>query len=119
MISYDKEFFEALVDAGRSFRAVQGKDPEHYGSKLAQYLRSEKALGQGERELLAQLVTGEWRNARKHDNGHSRRIKEEVGRIRAKRIREKKSCTWKQAIDEFLVNNRNYDFDYVHKVCTR
>jgi len=114
MISYDKEFFEALVDAGRSFRAVQGKDPEHYGSKLAQYLRSEKTLGQGERELLAQLVNGEWRNAHKHDNGHSKRIKEEVGRIRSK-----KKCTWNQAVEEFLDVNRNYDFDYVHKVCTR
>lgn len=54
--------FTGLVSrAGRGFVAAQGKNPEIEGAALAEYLRSDKPLGRGERELLAELVQGHWR----------------------------------------------------------
>ena len=51
-----------VVRAGRSFVAAKGKKPAEEGAMLAEYLRSDAPIGEQERELLAQLVTGEWRN---------------------------------------------------------
>lgn len=51
-----------IVRAGRAFVAAKGKDPAGEGAKLAEYLRSDAPIGAEERELLAELVTGEWRN---------------------------------------------------------
>ncbi len=51
-----------VVRAGRSFVAAKGKDPAEEGAALAKFLRSDAPVGPQERELLAQLVTGDWRN---------------------------------------------------------
>jgi len=56
-----KPIIPLIVRAGRAFVAAKGKDPEIEGAALAEFLRSDEPIGQGERELLAQLVTGEWR----------------------------------------------------------
>lgn len=50
-----------IVRAGRAFVAAKGKDPEIEGAALAEWLRSGAEIGEGEREMLAELVTGEWR----------------------------------------------------------
>jgi hypothetical protein len=47
--------------AGRAFVAAKGKDPEVEGKALADWLRSGADIGENERELLAELVTGEMR----------------------------------------------------------
>ncbi len=49
-----------VARAGRAFKPVDGKDPTTEGAALAEFLRSDAPLGPDERELLAQLVTGEW-----------------------------------------------------------
>lgn len=51
-----------IVRAGHAFVAAKGKDPAEEGAKLAEFLRSDEPIGKEERELLAQLVTGNWRN---------------------------------------------------------
>jgi hypothetical protein len=57
-----------LVRAGRAFRAAQGKDPQIEGRDLAEWLRSGAEIGEAERELLAELVTGEWRQSKGRPN---------------------------------------------------
>jgi len=57
-----------LVRAGRAFRAVEGKDPQIEGRDLAEWLRSGAEIGEAERELLADLVTGEWRQSKGRPN---------------------------------------------------
>ena len=56
------EIIPLIARAGRAFNAAKGKDPTIEGAKLADFLRSDAPLGPNERELLAQMVTGEWRN---------------------------------------------------------
>jgi hypothetical protein len=51
-----------VVRAGRAFTAAKGKDPAVEGAALADWLRSGAEIGPAEREMLAELVTGEWRN---------------------------------------------------------
>jgi hypothetical protein len=51
-----------IVKAGRSFVSAKGKDTAEEGAELAEFLRSDEPIGKEERELLAQLVTGDWRN---------------------------------------------------------
>ena len=58
----DVGFFHAVVRAGRAFVAAKGKDPAKEGVALAELLRAGCPLGPGERDLLADLVTGEWRD---------------------------------------------------------
>ena len=108
------KFFDAVLEAGRSFRAVQDKEPEISGENLAEYLRSEKPIGRGERELLAQLVTGEMRNSSKPTRNHARTIKAAV-RV----IKEKEDLTWPVAVREFLKEHPNYNFEQVLKMCRR
>jgi hypothetical protein len=55
-------FTEMVVRAGRAFVAAKGKNPIEEGGPLAEYLRSERPLGADERQMLADLVTGDWRN---------------------------------------------------------
>jgi hypothetical protein len=50
-----------IVKAGRSFVSAKGKDPAEEGAELAEFLRSDEPIGKEERDLLAQLVTGECR----------------------------------------------------------
>lgn len=56
------EIFPLILRAGRAFVAAKGKDPTIEGAKLAEFLRSDEPLGADEREMLAQMVTGEWRS---------------------------------------------------------
>ena len=51
-----------IIRAGRAFTAAKGKDPAIEGAELAEWLRSGAEIGPAEREMLAELVTGEWRN---------------------------------------------------------
>ncbi|MGJ8588800.1 MAG: hypothetical protein ACSHXW_11650 [Yoonia sp.] len=53
-----------IVRAGRAFRAVEGKDPEAEGRELAEWLLSGAEIGPSEREMLAELVTGMWRQSK-------------------------------------------------------
>ena len=55
-------FSNLVARAGRAFVAAKGKNPAEEGAALAEYLRSSRPLGEDERESLAQLVTGDWRN---------------------------------------------------------
>lgn len=57
----DGIFLPLVVQAGRAFVAAKGMDPSEEGKALAEFLRSNNPIGAGERELLAQLVLGEWR----------------------------------------------------------
>lgn len=50
-----------VARAGRAFVAAKGKDPAVEGQALAEWLRSGAEIGPDEREMLAELVTGEWR----------------------------------------------------------
>lgn len=55
------EYITPLIErAGRAFVAAKGKDPMVEGAPLAEWLRSGGEIGPNERELLAQLVTGDW-----------------------------------------------------------
>jgi len=54
-------FMNAIALAGRAFVAAKGKDPIIEGAELAKHLLSDRPLSRGERKLLAELVTGEWR----------------------------------------------------------
>jgi hypothetical protein len=56
----DSQLIEFVLKAGGAFRAAEGKDPEVEGLDLANWLRSGAEIGEGERELLAELVTGKW-----------------------------------------------------------
>ena len=114
MDSYDMEFFDAVLKAGRGFRKVQDKEPIESGSKLAEYLRSDKPLGKGERELLAQLVTGEMRNPSK-PVGRAKNIRLSVNNI----MRRNKSLSKADAVREFLKEHKNYNFEQVYRICTR
>src|SRR6056297_321528 len=58
----DRPITALVARAGRAFIAAKGKDPTVEGKQLAQYLRGDEPIGPNERELLAQLVTGEWRS---------------------------------------------------------
>lgn len=58
----DGIFLPLVVQAGRAFVAAKEMDPSEEGKALAEFLRSNNPIGAGERELLAQLVLGEWRN---------------------------------------------------------
>jgi hypothetical protein len=58
-----KHITPLVVRAGRGFRAAEGKDPAIEGAALAEWLRSGAEIGEADRELLAQLVTGEWRRS--------------------------------------------------------
>ncbi|MBR3370906.1 MAG: hypothetical protein IKG52_09765 [Rhodobacteraceae bacterium] len=65
-----------VVRAGRAFIAAKGKDPAVEGAALAEWLRSGAEIGPAEREMLADLVTGEWRDRKgakpRKSPGHSR-----------------------------------------------
>lgn len=61
LIGVSADFTSLVSRAGRGFVAAQGKNPETEGAALAEYLKSGKPLGRGERELLAELVQGHWR----------------------------------------------------------
>jgi len=52
-------FLNAIVRAGKLIQYKYRSE----GRELAEILRSNEPLGLGERELLAQLVTGEWCNS--------------------------------------------------------
>lgn len=65
MITYDANFADLIKRAGHAFVNAKGKDPAIEGSELAELLRSDAPLGAGERELLAQLVTGDLRRPTK------------------------------------------------------
>ena len=54
-------FMNAISLAGRAFVAAKGKDPTIEGAELAKRLLSDHPLSKGQRKLLAELVTGEWR----------------------------------------------------------
>jgi hypothetical protein len=54
-------FVTAAKRAGQAFAPASDKDPAVEGQALAEYLRSDSPLGKDERELLAQLVLGDWR----------------------------------------------------------
>lgn len=62
MAIMDHRLTALVARAGRAFVAAKGKDPEIEGAKLAEYLRSDAPLGAAEREVLAEFVTGHWRN---------------------------------------------------------
>lgn len=51
----------ALREAGAAWRGGKGADPGTEGAALASLLRGGAELRPGERELLAQMITGEWR----------------------------------------------------------
>lgn len=78
MITGDANIIHMIVKAGRAFRAVEDLDPEEEGAPLADWLRSGAEIGPAERELLADLVTGEWRRSRGAPNrkgpGHAESI---------------------------------------------
>lgn len=59
--SVDYHFAKAIRRAGAAFQAAKRKDPTIEGSDLAELLLSGAHIGQGEREMLAELVTGRWR----------------------------------------------------------
>jgi hypothetical protein len=63
MMPVDGEFTAAANRIGHAM-AAKGEDYETAGADLARYLRSDKPLGPEEREILAQLVTGELRRPR-------------------------------------------------------
>ena len=77
-------FTHLIVRAGRAFVAAKGKDPVEEGAALAEYLRSDRPLGEDERQLLAQLVTGHWRNrtGRQRVSAGSSRVLEIVAALR-------------------------------------
>jgi len=54
------KFINLVALAGNGFVAAKNKDPFYEGQLLADYLRSNKPIGKDERELLAQLVQGDW-----------------------------------------------------------
>lgn len=58
--SLEHGFTNAIALAGRAFVAAKGKDPENEGVELAKYLRADRPLSRAERELLAELVLGQW-----------------------------------------------------------
>ena len=55
-------FMNLVARAGYGFVAAKGKNPADEGAALAEYLRSSRPLGEVERQLLAELVMGDWRN---------------------------------------------------------
>ena len=57
----DSTFFHLVRKAAHAFIAAKGKNPATEGKELADYLRSDAPLGPGERDLLAEMVAGEWR----------------------------------------------------------
>lgn len=57
----DAGFMNSIVLAGRAFKAAKGKNPAIEGKDLANYLLSDRPLGLMERQLLAELILGEWR----------------------------------------------------------
>lgn len=61
MATGDANLIQLVARAGRAFRACEGLDPVVEGAALAEWLRSGAEIGAVERELLAELVTGEWR----------------------------------------------------------
>lgn len=77
-------FLQLIVQAGRAFIAAKDMDPSEEGRDLAAFLRSDAVLGEAERELLAQLVLGEWRNrvGRPTISDCSPRVIEVVKRLR-------------------------------------
>lgn len=54
-------FSKAVRRAGAAFVAAKGKNPTIEGADLAELLLSGAEIGPGEREMLAELVTGQWR----------------------------------------------------------
>jgi hypothetical protein len=113
MDSYDMQFFEMVLKAGRSLRKVQNKEPLEAGLQLAEYLRSDKPLERGERELLAQLVTGEMRNPSK-PVGRNKNIRSAVEHIMSINGLNKAD-----AVRMFIKENGNYTFEQVYRICTR
>ena len=61
MTNMNPEFVKAVIAAARGFKAADKKDPSVEGRALAEYLKSDAPLGKEERELLSELVTGQWR----------------------------------------------------------
>lgn len=55
------EFDVAASRAARALRYTENRNPEIEGEPLAKYLRSNFPLGPAEREMLAELVVGNWR----------------------------------------------------------
>ncbi|WP_294609349.1 hypothetical protein [uncultured Roseovarius sp.] len=64
-----KPIIGLVARAGRAFMAAKGKDPEIEGKPLAEFLLSDEHIGPYERELLAELVTGEWRRPKGRPKG--------------------------------------------------
>jgi len=77
-------FMNSVCLAGRAFVAAKDKDPAIEGAALAEYLLSDRPLGSGERELLAELVTGIWRApaGRSQILPGQKRVVEVVGALR-------------------------------------
>ena len=66
-----------IIRAGRAFRAAEGKDPEIEGADLADWLLSDAEITKGDREMLAELVTGQWRRKTKASSAvGSQRVQE-------------------------------------------
>jgi hypothetical protein len=82
--SVDIEFADAVRRAGRALTASKGQNPEEAGLALANLLRSGAELGPGEREMLAELVTGQWRRRVGPPSraGERRRVREAVAALR-------------------------------------
>ena len=60
---------ELVARAGGGFIAAKGKDPAVEGAPLAKWLLSDAEIKPGDRELLAELVTGQWRRSRRRSYG--------------------------------------------------
>lgn len=75
----------ALREAGAAWRSGKEVDPATEGAALASMLRTGMELRPGERELLAQMITGEWRRGSSRPPvgaGHPR-VVEVVAALRA------------------------------------
>ena len=104
-----------VVRAGQAFIKAKGKDPEIEGKPLADWLRSGEQIGEMERELLAQLVTGEWRKLKGRPavkgSGHSN-VQDIAKRYRTLQAEygPRKSLAAKQdTAEEFSVSERTVE----------
>lgn len=91
LINY--HFSQAVRRAGAAFVAAKGKDPTIEGADLAELLLSGAEIGPFEREMLAELVTGEWRR-RPGEAGKARELHPEstVVRMIVSSLRDKVAC---------------------------
>lgn len=119
--TFDGDFFQMIIAAGHAFVAAKNGNPEEDGEPLAAFLRSEAPLGPGERELLAQLVLGDWRQrpGAKPVTASHPKVREAVSRLRELVDKGWKKEAAKVQVSKELKIGRSVVESYERKVIKR